>query len=65
VVVDGVRQTSVSRVFASKTDPDIIIVKVANDKLVSAAKKDKTTGMSTDVNRVNARRIRYSARENE
>jgi hypothetical protein len=49
VVVDGVRQTPVSRVFTSKKDPEILIVTHAS-KLVSATKKDKTTGKSTEVN---------------
>jgi hypothetical protein len=50
VVVDGVRQTSLSRVFTSKIDRDIIIVKDTDGKLVSATKKDQTTGKSTEVN---------------
>jgi hypothetical protein len=50
VVVDGVRQTPVSRVFTSKKDGDIIIVKDTNGNLVSATKKDQTTGKSTEVN---------------
>jgi hypothetical protein len=50
VVVDGARQTPVSRVFASKIDRDIIIVKDTDGKLVSATKKDQATGKSTDVN---------------
>ena len=50
VVVDGVRQTPVSRVFTSKKDRDIIIVKDTDGKLVSATKKDQTTGKSTEVN---------------
>jgi hypothetical protein len=40
VVDDGARQTPVSRVFTSKIDRDIIIVKDTNGKLVSATKKD-------------------------
>jgi hypothetical protein len=49
VMVDGASQTAVSRVFTSKRDPDILIVKDTNDNLVSAIKKDKTTGKSTEV----------------
>jgi hypothetical protein len=50
VVVDGARQTPVSRVFKSKKDPDILIVKDTNGNLISATKTDKTTGKSTEVN---------------
>jgi hypothetical protein len=49
VVVDGASQNPVSRVFASKKDPDILIVKDTNDKLVAATKRDKTTGKSTEI----------------
>ncbi len=49
VVVDGVRQALVSRVFTSKTDRYIIIVKDTDGELVSATKKDKTTGKTTEV----------------
>jgi hypothetical protein len=49
VVVDIASQTVVSRVFTSKKDPDILIVKDTNDKLVSATKKDKATGKSTEI----------------
>jgi hypothetical protein len=50
VVVDGVSQTPVSRVFTSKKDPNILIVKDTNGKLVSATKTNKSTGKSTEVN---------------
>jgi hypothetical protein len=51
VVIDrGVGQTPVSRVFTSKKDPSILIVKDTNGKLVSATKTDKITGKSTEVN---------------
>jgi hypothetical protein len=49
VVVDGTKQTLASRVFASKKDLDILIVKDTNGKLVAATKNDKITGKSTDV----------------
>jgi hypothetical protein len=50
VVVDGARQTPLSRVFKSKKDPAILIVKDTNGNLISATKADKTTGKSTKVN---------------
>jgi hypothetical protein len=50
VVNDGARQTPLSRVSTSKKDRDIIIIKDTNDDLVSATKKDQTTGKSTEVN---------------
>jgi hypothetical protein len=49
VVVDGASQTPVSRVFTSMKDPDILIVKDTNDKLVAATKNDKVTGKFTEV----------------
>jgi hypothetical protein len=49
VVVDGASQTPVSRVFASKKDLDILIVKDTNGKLVAATKNDKNTGKFTEV----------------
>jgi hypothetical protein len=49
VVVDGASHTPVSRVFASKKDPGILIVKDTNDKLVAATKNDKITGKFTEV----------------
>jgi hypothetical protein len=60
VVVDGVRQTPVSRVFTSKKDPEILIVKDTNGKLVSATKKDKTTGKSTEVNLISKGSSNYA-----
>jgi hypothetical protein len=48
-VVDGASQTPLSRVFTSKKDRDILIVKDTNGKLVAATKTDKITGKSTDV----------------
>jgi hypothetical protein len=50
VVVDGVNQIPVFRVFTSKKDPDILIVKDTNGKLISATKTDKATGKYTEVN---------------
>jgi hypothetical protein len=49
VVVDGVSQTALSRVFTSKKDPEIIIVIDTNGMLVAATKINKLTGKSTDV----------------
>jgi hypothetical protein len=49
VVVDGASQTPLSRVFTSKKDRDILIVKDTNDKLVAATKTDKITGKSTEI----------------
>jgi hypothetical protein len=59
VVVDGARQTPVSQVFRSKKDPNILIVKDANGKLVSATKTDKTTGKSTEVNLISKKGNAY------
>jgi hypothetical protein len=50
VVVDGVNQIPVFRVFTSKKDPDILIVKDTNGKLISATKTDKATGIAEEIN---------------